>query len=597
MSGTPPLDGYFRAMMWLSRLEWNLVSRSCRSSAQELDASETPQESRDAMALADLAARAGVTEDLRAFDRVYTVFAGKREDVSVPDLLALMNRGHISPSDPDAPARLRAAIGDRWKRTARVHFMPEGSTTLPVIGTLFGPRVVPDTGPLTRVVHDAVPERKIIHAADVAFILGHDRAADYLKDDLAAYPSLGDALAGARAELSSGLVGKTDLYSRWLGAVAHLSDAPAGVAPAFTRTAAYRDMQMNSAIVGYGQIRHNYVLLAAEGYDAYGCEIPDGYVEPALGTYDALLAYAREAQAMDGGDARSRAYWKRVREVLGMLWGIVVTELAGARLSVAQRRWLGMVSEHIPTGGYADSGAPPKWTGWYFDLFPDRHHSAERTPAFVADYFTLTNASEVAYVGAERPRMGVFLVDVNGEARAMVGPVAKGYEVKTPLTTRIDDEKAQTVSGKQARWLTYLAPDVPVPDLEVLHAECGEEERVALFSGSGNKSPVGDVSVTLLDHHGDPITPPLRAAVATEPTLFTFHLGHAKGAAEGMHVLVHDLAASGLGHGRADLTYGVRVYTDDGSFGSGPPLHHPFLSFERERRFGPVPTPGVPGPF
>jgi len=605
MTQTPPLDGYFRAMMWLSRFEWNLSSRSCRSSAPDVvDPSETPREARDAMAVADLVARAGALDDLRAFDRVYTVFAGRREDVSVSDLLRLMSTARIAGSElthVSAPERLRAAIGTGFQRTARVHFMPEGSTALPVIATLFGPRIVPDTAPLTHVVHDSVPDRKWIGAADVGFILGHDRAGEYLKKDLTTFPTLHDALTGARAELRHGLEGKTDLYSLWLTAVVRLADTADARAttPSFLRTQAYRDMSLNSAVVGYGQIRHNYVLVAAQGYDSYGCEIPDGYVEPALGTYDALLAYARAARAMGATDAASRAYWKRVIEVLGMLRGIVVTELSGARLSEGQRRWLGMVSEYIPTGGYADSGAPPKWTGWYFDLFPDRHHSAERTPAFVADYFTLTNLGEVAYVGAERPRMGVFVIDVNGEPRAMVGPVAKGYELSAPLSTRLDDAKglALAPSEKRAPWLSYLAPDVPLPELEMSHATCGgDEERVALSA----TRPVGDVTVTLLDHHGDPMTEPLTATVGETPTLFTFHLGPALVAAshaiEGMHVHVHDLAPSGLGHGSADVTYGGRVYTNDGTFGAGPPLRHPFRPFDDPSRFGPGALPFPPLP-
>ena len=288
-------------------------------------------------------------------------------------------------------------------------------------------------------------------------------------------------------------------------------------------------------------------------------------------------------------------------EVLGVLRGIVKTELSGARLSEPQRRWLGMVAENVPSGGYGDSGAPPRWTGWYFDLFPDRHHSAERSPAFIADYFTLTNIGKVAYVGADRPRLGVFVVDVNGEPRAMVGPVAKGYELKSPIAARLDDVKARDAAGKTAPWLdSYLAPDVLVPELHADSAVCpGDEERVVLRGDT----PVGDVTVTLLDHHGDPLTPPETAPVGTASTVFTFHLTPALARApygvEGMHAWVHDLSVSGPGHGRGDVTCGVRVYTSLGDIYDGdvPPLRHPFEPFGASpgRMGGPLP-PGMPGP-
>jgi len=574
----PPLDGYFRAMTWLSRFEWNLVSRSCRSSQPgAVDAEETPREERDAMALADLVLRAGVLSDLDHFDRVYTVFAGRREDVSVPDLLAMMRANGLDPRARDAPEKLRAAIGSRFARTTRTHFMPEGSTTLPAIATLIGPRIVPDTAPLTRVVHDAVPERKHIRAADVGYLLGHDRANEYFGGDLAGFPSLPSALAKARAELRSGLVGKTDLYSLWLEAVVHLAERPSGTTPSFMRSPAYADLSLNSALVGYGQIRHNYVLLAAQGYDSYGCEIPDGYVEPALGTYDALLAYVRAARSTDSAAA---PYWKRVEAVLGMLRGIVVTELAGRRLSDAQRRWLGMIAEHIPRDGYGgDSGAPPKWTGWYFDLFPDRHHGAEHMPAFIADYFTLSNIEKVAYLGADRPRLAVFMVDVNGEPRAMVGPVAKGYELLGPLAVRLDDAKALDMPGKSAPWLaSYLAPDVATPELAMSDAWCKpDEERVMIESAA----PLASVTVTLLDHHGDPISTAVTQPVGPNPALFTFRAQATQAhAAEGLWVRVNDPKLGAPGHDHVDLVYGVRNYTNVADLGQEPvPLHHAFVPF------------------
>jgi len=596
---------YFRAAMWLSRLEWNLSSRSCRSSSPELDATETPREARDAMALADLVRRAGALGDLQAFDDVYTALAGPREDVSVPELLRLLASASIRPTDADAPARLRAALGTHFERTTRVHFMPDGATTLPVIATLLGPRITPDAGMLTGLVADAVPGRARLGAADVAFLLGHDRALAYLKNDLAAFPLLRDSLDRARASLKKRLPRRRDLYSEWATAVARIADVPVGVTPAFMRTDAYRDMAFNSAVVGYGQIRHNYALLAAQPYDSYGCEIPDGYVEPALGTYDALLEYAATARALEAKALRDpdappmwggapANYWERVIQVLGMLRGIVVTELAGQPLSSAQRRWLGMVAEFIPQGGYsADSGEPPHWTGWYFDLFPNQRNGAEKSPAFIGDYFTFTNAQEVAYLGADKPRLGVFLIDVNGEPRAMVGPVAKGWELTGPLASRMDNAKARTAPGKRASWMSYLAPDVPLPEMRMVHFVCEPDDHRVLLQSD---ALLGDTTVTLLDHHGDAITTSATSNVGPNGTVFAFHLTpalmDARYGVEGMHARVHDLSASGLGQGPADLTYGVRIYADDAGYAHGygeddaaasdddtTPLHHPFQRF------------------
>src|SRR5690606_27956953 len=117
-----------------------------------------------------------------------------------------------------------------------------------------------------------------------------DRARSFLPD-LAAFPTLAPALAGARDELRRSAQASTDVYGMWLKAILALGEAPGGVVPSFVRRDAYADHRLNSALVGYGQLRHTFVLLAAQGYDAYGCEIPDAYVEPLPAVYDALRAH------------------------------------------------------------------------------------------------------------------------------------------------------------------------------------------------------------------------------------------------------------------------------------------------------------------
>jgi hypothetical protein len=548
-------DAYFRSMMWLSRLELNLVSRSCRSSqpGADVDPSETPREARDAIALADLLTRAGVLGDLRGFEEVYSVFAGGREDLPLPALAALAAKGGFGPRDPEAPAKLRAAIGDGFKRTARTHFMPDGADVLPVIATMFGPRIVPDIASLTALVHPSVPDRTELGAADVAYVLGHDRAKKYLGADLARFPGLGATLDASRAALATGARGKKDVYSAWIGAALHLADAPSGTVPSFMRTDAFADLRIGSALAVYAQIRHTFVLLAGQGYDGYGCEIPDGYVEPAVAAYDGMLAWVRAARSAVPGNAK---YFRRVEEVLGALRGIAVTELSGAPLSEPQRRWLGMVSEYTPKDGYSDSGEPPKYTGWYFDLFPDREIGAERTVSLVADYFTLTNADQVRHLGVEKAALAVFIVDVGGQPRAMVGPVAKTYEVATTIEGRLDDEAARAVTGKHADWhASYVAYAPEEPSIGARLFACADGARVVVQSARPMTA-----SVSLLDHHGDPLGAAVTHSVGAQPAVLAVTLPDdvrdSPRGIEGLHLSVRGSPPSE----RWDFVTGVSVY-------------------------------------
>lgn len=556
-----PLQNYFRAMMWLSRLELNLVSRDCRSShpGDMPDPEETPREAKVAMALAELFERSGALTELAVFERTYTTFAGGREDVSMPELLARMKHAKTSARDANGPALLRAEIGDAFRRTARVHFMPQGvrEGRLPVITTVFGPRIVPDIQPLTALVNDSVAGRFHLGAADVAYVLGHDSARSHLAGDIAAFPGLAAALDTSRKTMREG-PRRDDLYGLWMNTVLAIGYTPQGTVPRFMGTPAYGDARANSALVAFGQLRHAYVLLAGQGYDSFGCEIPDGYVEPLVEVYDALIAQMRRVREFTHGS-------DRFERVLSTLRTIAARELLDQPLTRAQVEWLGMVSEYTPRGGYAtpdecfDSCAPPQWTGWYFDLFGDRHVGATKATHFVADYFTLTNEDRVAHLGAEGPRMAVFLVGPPGRERAMVGPVAKGYEVHTAIAERLDDARALEVGEKRDPWRkSYAAADVPEPalslqaDIGTCETESGVECRVVLTS----PKTLGPLSFVLQDHHGDALTEVAHAIHKGGSTVLTFTLPASfrgvKYGVEAVHLHIDDLAHAGVGRGPYD---------------------------------------------
>ena len=513
---------YFAALMWLSRLEWNLASRDSRSSHPDAapDPRETPREARAALALAELAEKSGALGELELFEEIYGAFAGRREDVSVPDLLDLMKKGGFASNDPAAPEKLRVAIGEGFRRTTRVHFTPQGVKRLPVISTLIGPRIVPDIAPLGRLVHDGVQGRYEVGAADVAYLLGHDRAATYLKKDLDRFPTLRGALDAARAELSTSAEKGRDVQASFLRSILALRKDPEGLRPSFMGKDAYADLRMGSALVGYAELRHTFVLLAGQGYDAYGCAIPDAYVEPRVAFYDALITHVEGLRKIEGGG------FDGLLRVLGTLRAISRTELARGAPTKEQATWLGMVAEHTPLGGYGgDSGEPPKWTGWYFDMFEDREIGATRTADLVADYFTLTNANQIAYLGADGPRLGVFVVDAGGEPRAMVGPVARGYEIHAPIQQRLDDTAARTHTDKRAPWRESFAPAaVPEPSIRLAGGvyACTRDGKLEARLVLASDRDLGPVSVTLLDHHGDPLVPAFTQDVAAGFSVYPF---------------------------------------------------------------------------
>jgi len=461
-AGSGELERYFRAAMWLSRVEFNLVSRDSRSSqpGYDPDPTETPREALVALALVDLAQRSGALADIAAMDTAWTAFAGIREDITFADLDMLRTQAGITTLDgPQTAAALRAVIADRFQRTVNVHPMPNVSR-LPAITTMLGPRITVDTVALGAITDERGPA---LQAAEVGVLLGQDRGLAYVAQD----PALHARLRAARTTLERTPMGP-DLYSSWLAAIRGLAERPPGAMPSFMDGAAFADLRLDSALAAYGQLRHNHVLIAAQVYDQGGCEIPDGYVEPAPATYRALAEYAargtRAFAALDPTDeTKGGAYFARLQTLMRVLTALSHEQLANRPLSAAAKRFLAMIVERRETTAWGYGGSFPVATydGWYLDLFPHIDTALEDA-SFIADYATFDRNGQqgVHYLGAKGPRLGVYVIDTGGAPRVMVGPVARAYQHTGPLDHRLDDEAAKAIAGLEpwAKSYTVAAP-------------------------------------------------------------------------------------------------------------------------------------------
>jgi hypothetical protein len=507
---------YFRGFMWLSRIEWNLVSRGSRSSAPSLDRDETPREAIDALALAELVGIAREADHLDEIEHALAVLAGRREDVSVAQLRGFA----IDPHADDPAAKLRAAIGDKFQRTARIHFAPEGAGTLPAIATLLGPRIVADTSALRPLANSETRGRERVRAGDLAFIAGNDRGKLYLRDDLAQFPELARNLDAAR-EIVQTAPRTPDLYTAWLDAIRALAIEPRGALPAFMRTPAFADLRLDSTIAAFAQIRHDHVLIAGQAYGEGGCEIPDGYVEPAPDVYDAI---ARYAELGAGALPAARGYFERLGKIARVLARIARIELAGQPLPVEAKQFLSMVVEILPYG----SDGRPTYTGWYFDLFDEREDAISHAD-LVADYFTSSSTGGAAYVGVRAPALGVFVVDTGGAPRAMIGPVARAYEYASTTTPRLDDAAAAALpeSAREAAWTaSYSVAGPPEPSF-VAWADWNEQ---GVFGVKLNAAePLGTVTVQVLDHHRVASAPSVARTIGKGKTFVAVPVPKAKG--------------------------------------------------------------------
>jgi hypothetical protein len=344
-------------------------------------------------------------------------------------------------------------------------------------------------------------------------MLGSDRARAHIKNA----KLVDDKLSTARKALAAAPLG-ADLYSKWLTAIRELATPPEGAKPSFMETTAFADLRLNTMLTGYGQLRHNHVLVTAQAYDQGGCEIPDGYVEPAPATYAALADYARHAanafRSLDRkGGAEAIKYFARVEKLMKVLVQISREELANRPLSNDAKRFLAMIVERriANANGYMDTYPVATFDGWYLDLFPNID-SALESPAFISDFATFNRDGQqgIHYLGAKAPRLGVFVVDTGGSPRLMVGPVARAFQHTGELGSRLDDSHASTIAAAEPWAASYTATAPSMPEIRVEFRRTDTTRRGrrrgddALPSDTvriTSQAAQGDATVELLDHH------------------------------------------------------------------------------------------------
>ena len=73
------------------------------------------------------------------------------------------NSFHLDLLTPHSIVHGLDAIGPGFARTTRVHYMPQGSTPLPAIATMLGPRIVPEW--YVRQLEESHASKSIIKAA------------------------------------------------------------------------------------------------------------------------------------------------------------------------------------------------------------------------------------------------------------------------------------------------------------------------------------------------------------------------------------------------------------------------------------------------
>lgn len=495
---SPALQRYFRAMMWLGRVDLRVAGDSRWASSRQLGT---------AIVLNDLLNRSGQREPWLKFDRYLTTFFGPSDSMDFTQLNGLLKgAGLEDPKSIDSMARLesfqsRIEAGTLGVQLIASHGFLNGAgddqIKLPRSFTFLGQRFTLDSWAFNQVVMDRIlrPDepasnppklvrRRLPYSLDVAFsVLGNNQVVSELVSNMNrtdgvpfrdGFPYQRN-LAAVRLAIDArpAAFWNGTLYDRWLSALRTLSAPTVGPEyPEAMRTRAWAMKTVNTQLASWTQLRHASVLAVKQSAtQPLMCRYPEGFVEPRPAFFEAMKAMASQAaytlQALgldptDGVQLESKPsyvlpnaanFFRGFAETCGTLGAIAQRELDQEPLLPAQAAFLENTIER-----WRDYVGVRTYTGWYPKLFflgdngkintagaPD-FHDCIRPDFLVTDVhtdfpsFPDGDPGAVLQQGVGRVNLMMIAVDNGPDRMVFAGPVFSHYEFTVPDGTRLTDE-------------------------------------------------------------------------------------------------------------------------------------------------------------
>jgi hypothetical protein len=456
--------------------------------------SDSDRELRNAALLVEVMRHTGGLKRLKAVEDIIAFLVGRSDNLSafaLNDILTEAKIERIATVDAKGLAGLKKIIeeGKHAKQMIRSQVVLSSvsspvKTPPPSTFQLFGQRFVIDSFVLSQVVFDSIlyqgrkQKRMMPTGLDVMAALGNAEAVPLLKDDLEKWNYSANLMACRQfVEGQPASFWKANLYNVWLDALRALDDRPDSKHfPEAMRTRAWQRKQLQAQHASWAELRHDTILYAKQSYTAYpDCKYPAGYVEPYPAVYAKIKFFAEEAaRLLDAADYASKdkqreaslktmkkkqvAFFKSMAKTVGTLEALAKKELKAEAFTEAEKTFLKKTVD-IRGGG----SGPPRYDGWYCELFYDRQECAKWEPT-IADVHTDPASKSCLEVGVGDVNLGVIAVDNEKDRAVYVGPLFSYYEFSHPVAERLTDEKwAEMIrKGKQParpKWVSdFQAP-------------------------------------------------------------------------------------------------------------------------------------------
>ena len=438
---SPELTRYFRAMMWLGRVDigFRLDSR---------------REIESALAISAALKEAGTLETLSRYDELLGWIVGRSDNLGPVPLLFAQQK---YPKLETLAIKLKEEGAGAQK--IRSQFVESNvnekkQVKPPPMFQLFGQRYLIDSFILSKVVFDSIifNNKKVLRmmpsGLDVMAAFGNDEAVRLLGAQMEQLPYAAN-LQAARDFVAAHpqAFWRSSFVNVWSDALRTLDDPKHHFIhmPKVMHTEAWRRKQLQTQLASWAELRHDTILYAKQSYTAFpSCEYPKAYVEPYPEFYARIKFYAdagranltRLTRGLVGADQLKPVdqHFQKVAEIAARLESLAYKELAAREFTSEEEDWLAKTID-IRGGG----SGPPRYDGWYVDLFFDRFDSVDAKPV-VADVHTDPESQTVLEVGVGNATFLVAAIDNEDDLTAYVGPISTYYEFEQPMTGRLTDE-------------------------------------------------------------------------------------------------------------------------------------------------------------
>jgi hypothetical protein len=477
---TEELSRYFRAMMWLGRIDFRLIETLPNGST----VLRRPQVNaalllRSLMADGDVAAWNQV-------DSALQVFIGTSDYMVLPEvdqLLTDLGGYEAALAADDASVKAAIVSGGYGVQLIASHIaVNEGNVdTLPLNRSfaLFGQRYILDSHVFSQVVFDRTKDSRMMpNTLDAAYAaFANDAALPLLKGDLEKYNlSYPGNLEGARilGDSHGDEFWSASLYNLWLGALRELSpkasdvsDPGAAGLPEVTATEPWSRRILNTQLGSWAELRHDTLLYAKQSYSGIpACEYPDAYVDPYPQFYARIAQYADLGSTLtsDLGSALGdyqpmvEAYFQNLKSSMTTLGEMAQSQRDGVVFTDAQMAFINdAVRIELQPAGCTSISVPD---GWLADLYLQRDKAIEFDPT-VADVHTQPAdeggniVGKVLHVATGYPRLMVTTVDTCQGPRAYAGVSFAYHEKVTENFERLTDEEwvGQVETADDVAWV------------------------------------------------------------------------------------------------------------------------------------------------